>query len=407
MNGSEQWAKRALQHARVLSKGIGPRGATSDEEQESAEYVRDELQGLGLSDVWLVPFQGAISGWLPWAVAFSLAAWGMLIGLLFGLVGGIIAMAIYLLAAWTAHTELYPAARLGQSLWARGYPVRRWLGHRESQNVVAVAPPRGDVERRVVLMAYLDSARAPFLWQSQRSRRLAGCAVPLLFASLLLSAAVFLLAAFTANVLFYFVALCLLFPQIAGLIVSIRADRSAYSPGANNNASGVGTLLALAEQLKQSPLQHTEVWLLATACRETGFDGLQAFLDAHGSELAGGTFIALEGVGVGERVVYLTGEGALWTTSYSPDALGCAARSAERCQSEGLLVNAEGHRGDPTEMGVITRLGWRGTSISAKSNGRPGIPGRRQLEDTFDTIERQALSQVIDFCWALLQEIDA
>jgi hypothetical protein len=421
MNQAERWAKRARKHVRALSQGIGPRGATSDGERRAAEYVRDELGRLGLRDVRLESFRGAVSTWMPWSIAFSIAAWGVFIGLLFDLVGGLVASALYLVAAWIVYRELYPPAGLasaspparrsaaegiGRTPLVSGLSVRRWLWRGDSQNVVGVVPPAGAVERRLVLMGYLDSARAPFFWRARARRRLAGCMVLPLFLSLLLNAVALLLGAVTGSDSFYFVAFLLVFPQVVALLASLRAGRSSFSPGANNNASGVGTLLALAERLKEAPLARTEVWLLATGCRETGGDGIRAFLEAHGETLAEATFVALEGVGVGERAVYLAGEGALRGTSYPSQALALAARAAERCREEGLGIGAERHRGGPTEMGLIVRRGFEGLAINVWPGDWAGVASRRRMDDTFDTIEEEALAQVHIFAWALLQEID-
>lgn len=397
MNDTDRWTKRALEHVRVLSKGIGPRGATDEAERRAAEYAHDELQRLGCSEVRLESFRGAVSTWMPWSIAFSLAIWGMLAGLLFGLPGGIIAAALYLLAAWIVYGELYPGGR----------SVRRWLWQADSQNVLAVIPPGAEVERRLVLMGYLDSARAPAFWHTRQRRRLAGCMVlPLLF-SLPLNAALFIAGVITANATFYFLAFALSFPHIAALLVSLRAERSSFSPGANNNAAGMGTVLALAERLQGTPLARTEVWLLATGCRETGGEGVQAFLKTHGETLKEAIFVALEGVGVGERVVYLTGEGLLQSTHYSSEALALAARAAERCRQEEFQISAEHHRGGPTEMGLIARRGFKGLTANVWPDDRAGVAGRRRIDDTFDTIERQALARAHTFAWALLQEVDA
>jgi hypothetical protein len=214
------------------------------------------------------------------------------------------------------------------------------------------------------------------------------------------------LGAVTGNVLFYFVAFLLVLPQIATLLASIRFERSPFSPGANNNASGVGTLLALAERLLETPLSRTEVWLLATGCRETGKDGLYAFLQAHGMELTGTILVALEGVGVGERVVYLTGEGAFRGTAYSSEALALAAHAAERCREASIPVSHGRHPGGPTETGIITRSGLTGIAINVWADDSPGVASRRQIDDTFETIQTQALTQAHTFAWALLKEID-
>lgn len=401
MKSADHWAKCALRHVRVLSKRIGPRPATGDAERRAAEYVCDQLQRLGLPEVRLEVFQGATSTWMPWSIAFSLAAWGMLVGLLFDLAGAIIAAMLYLGAAWIVYRELYPSP-----VPSSGYPVRRWLWRADSQNVLGVIPSSGTVQQRVVLLAYLDSAHCPFLWRNQRRRRLVYRAAPLILISLPISALAFILGALTGDVLFYFIAFLLLLPQIAALLASIRFERSPFSPGANNNASGVATLLALAERLQETPLARAEVWLLATGCRETGKDGLYAFLESHGTELAGTTLIALESVGVGEGVVCLTGEGALRGTAYSPVALALAARAEERCQEASIPVSHRHHPGGPTETGIIARSGLHGITITVWVDDSPGVVSRRQIDDTLETIQTQALAQAHTFTWALLQEID-
>jgi len=394
MNPADEWAKQALAHARVLAKGIGPRGATSEAERRAAEYVRDELHRIGLPDVRLEPFRGAVSSWLPLAVAFSLAAWAMLLGLLLGAVGGVLAALLYALSSWTVFRELYPTLN--------DHPVRRWLWRGDSQNVVGVIAPSGPVERRVALISYLDSARCPFWWRNSHRRRRAGCLALPTFLSLPVCGVSFLLGAVTANTTFYWIAFVGLFPQIAALFVSLRAEHSPVGPGANHNAAGVGTLLALAGRLAATPLTHTEVWLAATGCRETGGDGVRALLQTHASTLSDATFIALEGVGVGERIVYLTAEGFLARTHYHPEA--CAAGQSA---ASGQDIAAGQHRGGPTEIGILTRSGFKGIAINMWPQDEDGAAGRRRADDTIENIDCQALAQAHRFAWALLQEIDA
>ena len=91
MNDSESWARRALEHGRVLSSSIGARGAASDGERRAAGYVRNELRQLGLPTARLEPLRGAVSTWMPWSIAFSLALWGVFAGLLLDQVGGLVA----------------------------------------------------------------------------------------------------------------------------------------------------------------------------------------------------------------------------------------------------------------------------------------------------------------------------
>jgi hypothetical protein len=403
MSEADRWAKRALAHARVLSRGIGPRGATSDGERRAAGYVRNELKQLGLRNTRIESFHGAVSTWMPWAIAFSLALWGMLAGLFFHWPGAIAGVALHLLALWIIYRELYPPGPA-----SGGYPIRRWLWQRESQNVVGVVSPGRPVERQVVLMGYLDSARAPFFWRTPGRRRLAGLLIRPVLSILVVNTALLLLGVITANAAFYLLAMFLTFFPTMALLVSLHAERAPFTPGANHNAAGVGTLLALAERLKEAPLARTEVWLLATGCRETGGDGVRAFLKAHGETLASATFVALEGVGVGEQVVYLRGEGLLRNMPYPPKTLALAARAAAHCHETGLEVRAARHRGGPTEMGILAREGLEGVTVSVwpDPGQGPGLAGRRRVDDTFETLEKRALAQVHTFAWALLQEID-
>ncbi len=42
-------------------------------------------------------------------------------------------------------------------------------------------------------------------------------------------------------------------------------DSTPFDAGANDNASGAGLVLALAEQLRATPLAHTRVWLVCSS----------------------------------------------------------------------------------------------------------------------------------------------
>jgi Zn-dependent M28 family amino/carboxypeptidase len=91
----------------------------------------------------------------------------------------------------------------------------------------------------------------------------------------------------------------------------VTADLGRYSPGANDNASAVGTLLALAERLKDQPLQNTALWLAFTGCEESGCDGMKTLIREHGNMLRDAIFIDVEMVGIGDRLSYIAEEGNL------------------------------------------------------------------------------------------------
>jgi len=64
--------------------------------------------------------------------------------------------------------------------------------------------------------------------------------------------------------------------QSAVIVQSLRADHGEFTPGANNNASGLGTLLTLAERLCGTPLQNTEVWVACCGQPHGRGSGLRA-----------------------------------------------------------------------------------------------------------------------------------
>jgi hypothetical protein len=128
-------------------------------------------------------------------------------------------------------------------------------------------------------------------------------------------------------------------PARAGLLAgalgaAIVGDvwRSPTVPGANDNLSGVATIVALAEMLQARPVPGLRVLLVSCGAEETLQDGVRAFLARHRHELALGRtwFANLDTVG-SPHLVQLEGEGPVWMEEYSGPWLrdllaGCAER---------------------------------------------------------------------------------
>lgn len=86
--------------------------------------------------------------------------------------------------------------------------------------------------------------------------------------------------------------------------------RSEVVPGANDNLSAVGCLVALAEMLRERPVEGLRVWLVSAGAEETFQDGIRGFMDSHRDELPADStwFLNLDTVG-SPRLVMLEGEG--------------------------------------------------------------------------------------------------
>jgi len=102
--------------------------------------------------------------------------------------------------------------------------------------------------------------------------------------------------------------------------------------GANDNLSGVAALVALAELLRERPLENLRVLLVSCGAEETLQDGVRALIARHRDELPVDTtcFVNLDTVG-SPHLVMLEGEGPVWMEEYAGGWLrdllaGCAER---------------------------------------------------------------------------------
>jgi Zn-dependent M28 family amino/carboxypeptidase len=88
--------------------------------------------------------------------------------------------------------------------------------------------------------------------------------------------------------------------------------------GANDNLSGVATLVALAEMLEREPLADLRVLLVSCGAEETLQDGIRAFVARHRDELDPERtwFVNLDTVG-SPHLVMLEAEGPVWMEEYA------------------------------------------------------------------------------------------
>ncbi|HEX5223903.1 MAG TPA: M28 family peptidase [Solirubrobacteraceae bacterium] len=108
--------------------------------------------------------------------------------------------------------------------------------------------------------------------------------------------------------------------------------RSETVQGANDNLSGVASLVALAEQLAAEPVPGLEVLLVSCGAEETLQDGIRAFMASHGQELDRERtwFVNLDTVG-SAKLVLLEAEGPVWMEEYAgPWIRDLVEDSAER-----------------------------------------------------------------------------
>ena len=273
-----------LDHVAYLSQQIGPRPAGTEEEQQAALYITEQMQKeAGLSAV-IEDFSGAGSADAPRAICCG-ATLIVAVLALFLSVMAIPALIVSLIALLLLVAEVLDRPVLSKA-FARGV----------SQNVVAKYEPGytaeagGSRRRKIILVARYDSGKVrselkqPFLSALPVLRWVnlgAMVAVPLL---LVLRATLFLHATGTTEiVLNVLMAIVLVF--VALPVLEAAAHKfAAYNEAANCNASGVSVLLDVARRVGRGRVSEAEL-----AARAEG-------AAIHGEEAARAAGLVPEGV---------------------------------------------------------------------------------------------------------------
>jgi len=391
----DERAEKALEKIRYLSAIIGGRGSCTPHERRAVGYTAEQMEALGVQDVRLEPFQGAPSTYRPFALVFGAAVISTLLAwLIESTWTAALAAAVNALGLW---------GMLAETDFATNW-MRLILPTADSQNAVGVIPARHQVRQRVVLCAHVDTHRTPVFYSSKQWHKLFGILVTAAFISLAVGAAAYgLLAAFDWE-LGLWIGAFVSFVQVVFLDLCLHADRTPFSPGANDNASGVGVILALAQRLVQEPLAHTEVWLAFTGCEEVGAYGMSAFLDTHAAELGTeAVYVILDQVGRGV-LTYLSSDGLVVKRKTHPQALDLAQQAAaalsplEVRERPGIAY---------TDAAVATKRGLIALTLCAiPSSDSDESTHWHQMSDTLDKVAPQALVDAYAFTEQVLKEID-
>ena len=390
------FATHALAHARLLAQS--GRGSATPAEREAAGYVKAQVDALGISNVKLQAFSGERSLWLFVAFAFGLALVGhAAFWLLRAPLGAVPALVL----AWIF------LGISGYMVWCKftrdDYPLSNFLPHAPSQNVLVVIPPTQAANKKLVLVAHLDSHRAVFWFATDFLAKIFSYIAAASIFGIYLAMIIYGLAVFSGWPIFGWLAIVLVLLHFLAWFSGVTADLGQYSPGANDNASSVGSVLALAERLKVQPLQNTELWLAFTGCEETSGDGMLAMLKEYGESLKDALFLDLEMVGIGDTVTYLRQEGNIRPLTISPEVeafIKDVGRQYEIDRNQAPLVGAA------TECSILWRHGYKGVSVLAHYKGSTRLPEWHRLTDTADRLQVNSLERVHNLVWDILQRFD-
>jgi hypothetical protein len=289
------------------------RPTASHGERVAAEWLAARLSELGADDARVESEQVHGTFWWPLGLA---AAAGVVagVGVLRGhrVLGGALAGVIGAAAA----DDLPPGDRRLRSL----------LPQRTATTVIAeLGPP--DADRTVVLVAHHDAAHAGLLYHPAIPEAVFG-RFPWLLEHLdtsppLLAPVVAIPALVGAGALTGRRALAKAGTALAALSVGVLADMALRDtvPGANDNATGVAALLAVARSLGERPTESVRVMLVSTS-EEALCEGMQAFARRHFAELPREStfFLTLETLG-SPHLLVLRGEGMIKMREYPARSL--------------------------------------------------------------------------------------
>lgn len=384
----------AIDHIRYLAETVGPRGSTTSKEREAADYAAQVLRESGL-DPSIESFASARSGWYPSAVFAGM----MLVGVVGLWVGSRAGAALALVLAATA------LASVLRELAFRPNPLRAVLPKGHSQNVVARIAPSGPPDRRIIVMGHLDSHRTPLAFSSDGWVRVFGLLIPIGLVSSIALLLLFLGAAVYPAPFWRPLSIPFALVLLGTFLLAVQADFTPYTAGANDNASGAGVVLSLAEGLTREPLARTEVYVVLSGCEEVGCYGAEAFARSRLPHLAGSPWLTLDTLGTRMgQPCYLSQERFLLTARSDPAMLDLAGKVAER-HPETRARAHHGFAGAYTESAIGFKYGFRVlTLISLDSQGRPTEWHRPT--DVVDRLDLASVAACESFSLEFLREFD-
>ena len=316
------------------------RPSASDGERRAAELIAGRLRALGCETT--IEEERAHGGyWWPIGLVNGLAAVG---GALTLRRGGLRRRALTAALAGAGAAALWDDLGHGRR-WFR----RAVLPHRATWNVVAEMGD-ADAERTVVFIAHHDAAHSGLVFHpvlpriplklAPRLHARAGRSFPLMYAVWL--GPVLVCAGSIVGARRALAAGSAIAAAATAAMVDIGAR--AAVPGANDNLSAVGAVIALAARLRDQPVEGVRVLLVSTGSEESFSEGMQGFGRRHFSELDRDRteMVCLECLG-GPTLIVIEGEGMLRMRDYPThmrEALADAAADTGQHIVRGLRTTA-------------------------------------------------------------------
>ncbi len=370
--------------------------ACSPGEREAAEWIAARLRAAGVAEI-AVEEEPSWGGAPP-----TLVAMGTL---------GIAGAALVLANRRLSGALLAAASIAGVLDEAENGPriVRRVLRrHRTTVNVVArLGDP--DADRTLVVLSHHDAAQTGLLFDQTLQRKfnerfpgllrrvktqppqwwigVAGQLVALLGAASGRRAA-------AATGL-----------AVTGLATCLVTDvmRSPTVPGANDNLSAVGLIVAFAELLRDRPIPGLRVVLLSAGAEETLQDGIRGFVARHRHELDPDRTWMLNFDTIGSpRLIMLEGEGPFWMQDYTDPSF---RDLIERCAVEqGIELERGFHARASTDSVITSRAGYPSVCLCSLNEWQ-AMSNYHLMTDTPDNLDYKSIAEATRIAYAVAQRL--
>lgn len=383
-----------LKHIIFFTTSLPHRGSTTQFEKQAADYAYEELKSNGYRPI-VQEFKSAISAYYP-ALVFGI---GMFSSSFYFVLFPFYQIALISLGC----ISFFIVNILLDSAFKKNI-ISELLPKKSSQNIIAQLPSLGKKKQTLIFIAHIDSHRTPLLFSSPFWVNILKILVP---AALVCSSivSILILLYITTHQLFIYPLLLISCAFLIFIILMAQADTTPYTSGANDNASGTATVLALASYFKSHPLTNTELYFVLSGCEEVGSYGARAFAQSYKKIIPCAYWFTIDGLGAkGSVPAILAIETFFLSIKSDPHLLQVAKKTIIDNPSDDAFILPE-YRGAYTDSSPGRIEGFKVISLVAlKKNGI--LPTWHTLSDNFHNLDKNTLQKCVNFILHFIKRID-
>jgi hypothetical protein len=179
----------------------------------------------------------------------------------------------------------------------------------------------------------------------------------------------------------------------------LQAEATPFTTGANDNASAVGMVLTLAQELMNQPLEHTRIFAVCTGCVEVQHYGMIDFYKRHLRELINPKALVFEMIGC-SGPAWLTKEGIIVPFKADAKLVQMVEKLAQQHPEWGAYPAVTS--GGNTEMADALRCQIPAITLTGMT--RQGVlPYWHQRADTFDKMNPEVMEKTWNLTRAMIE----